>query len=251
VRSCLAFGVEPSDRRYRLRLARYPALAAAIAAHVRTTSGRLRLLDVGVGRGRTRRYLAAAGDVDAVAFHGLDLHPDLAARCHERGAWTLVRADIARPLPYRDAAFDVAVCEQVLEHVDDPRAALGEIARVLRPGGLLVLGVPTFPPLVAGLRDRIAPHAHAASDREHGHVRSFTKRSAVTLVREVGAFDVRSVRGFRSFSGGVAGFLEDFRWWWRANGAFGRALPSLCAEVQITAVRRAPMVPRSTDELAT
>ena len=56
-------------------------------------------------------------------------------------------------IPCGDAAFDVAVCEQVLEHVDDPRAALVEIARCLRPEGLLVFGVPTFPPGIAQIRD--------------------------------------------------------------------------------------------------
>jgi len=234
----LAFDVEPADRRFRLRLARYPALAAAVAEFVRAAPRRVRLLDVGVGRGRTRRYLAPLGVADRVDFHGVDLASDLDARCHERSAWKLVRADVARPLPYRDAAFDVVVCEQVLEHVDDPRAALVEIARVLRAGGLLVFGVPTFPPGVAQLRDFVAGDHHAEAGVGHGHVRTFTKGAAVALVRETGAFDDRDVRGFRSFSGGIASPLEDFRWWWRVNAAFGRALPSFCAEVQIVATRR-------------
>jgi SAM-dependent methyltransferase len=234
----LAFGVEPSDRRYRLRLARYPALAAAVAEFVRAQTGAVRLLDAGVGRGRTRRYLAPLGLADRVAFHGIDLAPDLGVRCHDAAAWRLVRANVARPFPWRDAAFDIVVCEQVLEHVNDPESAVREIARCLRPGGLLVAGVPTFPAGAAWLRDRVAPHAHAASGREHGHVRTFTKGGFAALVRAGGAFDVRSVRGFRSFSGGIAGPLEDFRWWWRANAAFGRAFPSLCAEVQVVALRR-------------
>jgi SAM-dependent methyltransferase len=233
----LAFGVEPSHRRYRLRLARYPALAAAIAEFVRAAPGRVRLLDAGVGRGRTRRYLEPLGVAKRIDFHGVDLHPDLAIRCHDRASWNLVRADVSRPLPYRDATFDVVVCEQVLEHLDDPAAALAEIARCLRPGGLLVVGVPTFPPGVAWLRDRVAPHAHATDGHGHGHVTTFTKGAIVRLVRSTGAFDVRDVRGFRSFSGGIASALEDFRWWWRANAAFGRAFPSLCAEVQVVAAR--------------
>jgi SAM-dependent methyltransferase len=227
----LAFGIEPSDRSYRLRLARYPALAETIAAFARDAAGPVRLLDVGVGRGRSRRYLGPHAVLDRIAFHGIDLHPDLARRCHDAEAWRLVRADAARTLPYRDASFDVAVCEQVLEHLEDPAATLAEIARCLRPRGLLVLGVPTFPPGVAALRDRVARPA------EHGHVQSFTKTSAVAAAARAG-FDVRDVRGFRSFSGGIASPLEDLRWWWRLNAAFGRALPSLCAEVQIVARKR-------------
>ncbi len=234
----LAFGVEESSRRYRLRLARYPALAEAVAEFVRAAPGRVRLLDAGVGRGRTRRYLAPLSVADRVDFHGMDLAADLGVRCYDALAWRLVRADIARAFPWRDAAFDVVVCEQVLEHVDDPAAAVREIARCLRPGGLLVAGVPTFPPGVAWLRDRVAPHAHAASARDHGHVSTFTKSGFAALLAAGGAFEVRAVRGFRSFSGGVAAPLEDFRWWWRANAAFGRAFPSLCAEVQVVAHRR-------------
>ena len=235
----LAFGVEPSDRRYRLRLARYPALAEAVAEFIRAQPGHVRLLDAGVGRGRTRRYLAPLGLADdRVEFHGMDVAEDLGARCHDAAEWRLVRADISRTFPWRDAAFDVVVCEQVLEHVDEPEAALREIARCLRPGGLLVAGVPTFPPGVAWLRDRVAPDAHATEGREHGHVRTFTKSGFVALVHAGGAFDVRAVRGFRSFSGGLAAPLEDHRWWWHANAAFGRALPSLCAEVQVVALRR-------------
>lgn len=45
-------------------------------------------------------------------------------------------------LPLRDDSADVAICYHVLEHVFDDRAAIGELARVLSPGGLLVLQVP-------------------------------------------------------------------------------------------------------------
>lgn len=48
----------------------------------------------------------------------------------------------AHALPFRDAVVDVAVCTEVLEHLDHPEVALGEIARVLRSDGFLVLTVP-------------------------------------------------------------------------------------------------------------
>jgi SAM-dependent methyltransferase len=235
----LAFGVEPSDRRFRLRLARYPALADTLAAFLREAPARVRLLDAGVGRGRSRRYLAP--DIaERATFVGVDLHPQLTLRCHESSAWRLTRADVARPLPFRDGAFDAIVCEQVLEHVAEPSGPLHEFARCLRAGGLLVVGVPTFPPGVAGLRRRFAPQDEAESS--HGHVQTFTKGSLLSLLRATGAFEVRSVRGFRSFSGGPLAPLEDFRWWWRLNDAFGRAFPSFCAEVQVTAVRNGSRV---------
>ncbi len=237
----LAFGVEPSDRQYRLRLARYPALAETLAAFAdrrgATSARPVALLDAGVGRGRTLRYLEPSGRADAFTYFGVDLEATLAARVYRRERWRLVRGDVARPLPFRSASFDVAVCEQVLEHVDDPAGALRELARCLRPGGLLVVGVPTFPPGVRALRRVVAPLAHRASSAEHGHVQSFTAGTLRRLVRDTGFLEVIDVRGFRVVSGGPLSRLEDQRWWWRANAAFGRALPSLCTEVQVVAER--------------
>jgi SAM-dependent methyltransferase len=53
------------------------------------------------------------------------------------------RADIAA-LPYRDTTFDLVCAFDIIEHVAEDRRALAEIARVLRPGGALVLSVPLY-----------------------------------------------------------------------------------------------------------
>jgi SAM-dependent methyltransferase len=50
----------------------------------------------------------------------------------------LVQANL-EALPFEDAAFDLVLCTQVIEHLLDPAAGLRELARVLRPGGALVL----------------------------------------------------------------------------------------------------------------
>ncbi|MCE9635151.1 MAG: class I SAM-dependent methyltransferase [Planctomycetes bacterium] len=240
----LAFGVEPSDRRFRLRLARYPALADAIGAFVgrRDTAVATRLLDIGCGRGRTLRYVEAlpGGIAERVEWVGVDLDPRLPERLHHRARWHAALADISHGLPFRDAAFDVVVCEQVIEHLDDPAAALSEMARVLRPGGLLVVGVPTFPPGVAALRD-LAASVVSRDDAKHGHghVQTFSAVSFRRLVERTGAFEIERLRGFRSASGGVLAPLEDRRWWWRLNGVMLGAFPWFAAEVQVVA-RRLP-----------
>ena len=52
-----------------------------------------------------------------------------------------IRLDITK-IPFRDGAVDVILCSHVLEHVMDDRAAMGELFRVLKPGGWAILQVP-------------------------------------------------------------------------------------------------------------
>jgi SAM-dependent methyltransferase len=52
----------------------------------------------------------------------------------------------ARIMPFSDASMDVVLITQVLEHIPDPIAVIGEIRRVLKPGGTLLLSVPSIFP---------------------------------------------------------------------------------------------------------
>jgi 2-polyprenyl-3-methyl-5-hydroxy-6-metoxy-1,4-benzoquinol methylase len=64
------------------------------------------------------------------------------------------RTGYAERMPYGDAEFDLIVCEDVLEHVDDPAAVLQECRRVLRSGGVLIALFPSFRMLDAHHLDR-------------------------------------------------------------------------------------------------
>jgi malonyl-CoA O-methyltransferase len=100
-----------------------------------------RVLDIGCGTGRHTLALVEAGASEVVA---LDLTPEMMALARRKlggaGArihW--VRHALPHPLPFREATFDLAVLGLVAEHIDDLARALGEVARVLRPGGRCVL----------------------------------------------------------------------------------------------------------------
>lgn len=243
IKQKLAFGVEPSTRLYRLRLARYKALAEAIAGFALKHSGPLTLLDIGVGRGRTLRYLEGEGKgggggvVERVVFWGIDISEKRLQNLYRPDKWRLVRADATRGLPVRQQSFDIAVVEQVLEHIPDPGALVKDIAGALRSGSLLVVGVPVFPPVVEPIRRGVAALMRTLFGMERGHVESFTLGSLRTMVEAGGLFKVTGSRGFRVLSGGIFSPLEDRRWWWRLNACFGRLFPSLTTEVQILAVR--------------
>jgi ubiquinone/menaquinone biosynthesis C-methylase UbiE len=98
------------------------------------------ILDAGCGNGRYSRFLLRRADPDAV-ITGFDLSLNMLHRARARLASprvSHVAADLTR-LPYADGAFDAVVCGWVLEHLPQPEPGLFELARVLRPGGKLLL----------------------------------------------------------------------------------------------------------------
>jgi SAM-dependent methyltransferase len=247
VKDRLAFGVEPDRRRYRLRLARYRLLADSVAAYVAerqpTPAAPLDLLDVGVGSGRSLRFLEAAGVADRIRFHAVDLKPQRLDKVYARDRWQLTQADVNDGLPFPDATFDVLICEQVLEHLTDARRSIAEMARVLRPGGLFILGVPTFPRALAALRPLALRVRERLFGIREGHVLTFTAGDVRRLVESSGAFERLALRGARVLSGGVFSPLEDFAVWYRFNRWLGARLPGLCVEVQAVARRRSGPIP--------
>jgi SAM-dependent methyltransferase len=60
---------------------------------------------------------------------------------------------VAERLPFTDASFDAIVCDQVLEHVEDPQAVIREMTRVLKTGGSVYIGVPFIYPLHPSPKD--------------------------------------------------------------------------------------------------
>lgn len=246
----LAFGIEPSKYRYRLRLARYVGLAETVAEVARRMATRgaakLDLLDLGVGHGRTLRYLEPHGCVDRIRFVGLDVNPRRLADIYGSERWTLLQHNIEAGLPFEDASYDVIVCEQVLEHLQTPQAAVAEMARVLRPGGTLVVGVPIFPRGIDRLRRRWATRINGWLRRRSDHPQTFTLHSLRQLLRESGAFNVHQARGYRFVSGGLFGLLENTVWWWKCNRLLGRLAPWACTEVQVVAHKPDVEKPRST-----
>lgn len=106
-----------------------------------------RVLDAGCGLAYGTQMLADAGAAETV---GVDVAASVldVARGRVTGAVELVAARI-EDLPFADGHFDLVVCFETIEHVEDPQSALTEMARVLAPGGTLAVSSPNrdqYPP---------------------------------------------------------------------------------------------------------
>ena len=115
------------------------------------------LLDLGTGTGRMLAVMASRAE----RCVGIDYSREMlaVARANLEAAgkrnWQVRHGDLYQ-LPFPGASFDIAVIHQVLHYLEDPAEALAEAARVLRPGGTLLIA--DFAPHdVAGLREE---HAH-------------------------------------------------------------------------------------------
>jgi 2-polyprenyl-3-methyl-5-hydroxy-6-metoxy-1,4-benzoquinol methylase len=98
---------------------------------------RRRVLDAGCGTG----FFSQMADARGAAVTSLDVGEQLLAEVARKCDTERVVGDLLA-LPFEDASFDVVICTEVIEHTITPQRAVAELARVLRPGGLLVLTTP-------------------------------------------------------------------------------------------------------------
>ncbi len=118
------------------------------------------VLDLGCGQGPTVAHLLAgvglSGRVVAADREGRGLaavrerHP---ADCAD-GRLVLVGLDVAASLPFASASFDAVICQNVIECVVDRDSLLAEMTRILRPGGVAVVGHYDFDGVLLASDDR-------------------------------------------------------------------------------------------------
>ncbi|GIW11282.1 MAG: hypothetical protein KatS3mg061_2339 [Dehalococcoidia bacterium] len=188
-----------------------------------------RILEVGCGAGRFIRTIAAARpDLEP---HGTDLGPRsvrLATAYRDGVSYTLASATA---LPYAEATFETVVLFDVLEHIPGigPQEALAEIARVLKPGGVLHALVPCEgqPGTLFWLLWKLRLGGDLKV-RHGDHVQRFRREELLAAVRSAG-FQVVDLR----FSMHLLGQLKDIltyvareRWFqrWHLGGPPFKAL---------------------------
>ena len=143
-----------------------------------------RVLDVGCGRGMLLKRLADQG----CEVHGTELHEAAAL-----GADPRINLHICPSLEaaeFEDEKFDAIVIWHVLEHLPDPRKAVKEMQRILRPGGKLFVAVPNF----GSVQARVFGHSWFHLDPPR-HLFHFTASGLRQLLKDSG-FAISSTHHF-------------------------------------------------------
>jgi SAM-dependent methyltransferase len=234
-------------------------IVAAVAALVAEAGAatRVRVLDVGCGDGSFLHHLATyftgltsrrwpSGGASTIDYIGVDYSPHQLAKA-ARLPYRFLPCDLGDGIPLPDASVDVIHAAEVIEHLYDPDLLIEECARVLRPGGALILTTPNLHAWYnrALFLFGIQPIFHETSSRSTtvgagalrllkqdtrpvGHLRLFNRTALRDLVRREG-FTPTRVRGARFH--GVPGALV-----WLDS--LMRLRPSLASILVVVATKR-------------
>lgn len=147
-----------------------------------------RVLDLGCGEGRHAIHLMISAQIDVV---GIDLNPKDVGTAQQRAepfigqpetpGRLLLGVANGMYLPFGDNTFDVVICSEVLEHIEDYAAVLSEIDRVLKPAGIFAASVPAFFP--EWICWKLSDEYHQV---EGGHIRIFRERELRGRIEELG-----------------------------------------------------------------
>jgi SAM-dependent methyltransferase len=144
-----------------------------------------RVLDLGCRYGAlTRAYLQGN------EILGLDVDREALAEAAKLGIETRW-ADVEQPLALDDASFDVVVAGELLEHVRDPEALVGEVRRVLRPGGRFVGSVPN----AYRVKNRLRFLFGRAPEQDPTHLHMYAPADVRTLLRGWADVELRFIAG--------------------------------------------------------
>ena len=156
------------------------------------------MLEIGAGIGTFSRRLLEAGASPLLLVEPEPTCVDELRREFGSDPRVLVAQELLPDSPAlreRPSSFRYALCQNVLEHIEDDVAALAAVVDALEPGGELAVLVPAHPFLFGRL------------DVRFGHFRRYTRPRVRALIRDAGA-DLTSLRSFNTL--GVPG-------WWIAG----------------------------------
>ena len=202
----------------------------------RTPSTPLRVLDAGSGDGINLVGLESilSNLNQNVNLHAVDLSMLRVARVLEH--IKKINAFVAPlySLPFEDSYFDFVLCNHVLEHLDRPDIALKELFRVMRPGGMIIIGVPNEGCFMANMRNYIFQRGILKTT---DHINFYNSKSLQNVMEKA------NLKPIRIYHNGF--FLPHMRLIRLFNNVIGRYLlnwmrvvsPSNAADLTAVAIR--------------
>jgi ubiquinone/menaquinone biosynthesis C-methylase UbiE len=180
---------------------------------------------------RALRSIASTGA--AVDLFALDYNPVRLARSRRVDAGARLQQASLYGLPFGDGRFDLVLCNHVIEHIPDLPRALSELRRVLRPEGLLLVGVPNEGCLLARIRNGVLQRSIG---RTTDHVHFFTAGTLTAALRKSG-FRVQQIERETFFfpCSYVNAACNEFVLGHRLMAALRRVLPSQAGGLLIAA----------------
>lgn len=178
-------GTLPNSRSLEKRFRRSKKFLGQIARLLDEAPSNIRLLDVGCSSGAFLSHAVTQG------FRAEGVEPAAGPVATAQAAGLTVRQGLLQDMAYADSQFDAVTLFEVIEHLQDPHALLDECRRILRPGGILVIG--TGNTASWSMAAMGGEWEYLQIDKHGGHVSFFNPRSIELLARRSG-FSVAAVR---------------------------------------------------------
>ncbi len=147
----------------------------------------IRILDYGCGDGKYFHHFVTNRGFSAKNVYGAEVSARRVQRCREMGWENACLIEGDGPLPYGDASFDIINMMEVIEHIPAELGSrtLGELSRVLRPGGVLLISTPNYPiKRFYDFSDAILHRKWARLRDDPTHVTHFSERRLASLLEE-------------------------------------------------------------------
>lgn len=142
------------------------------------------VLDVACGNGTLLGEFSRKANIHA---YGVDLSEKMIAAARERHPDCTFAVSPCTPLPFQNKSMDVITVSCAFHHFADPGAFAGECMRVLRPGGMLYMAEPFFPPVIRWLANTIwLPFAKS------GDVRAYNSKELTAFFGHAGFGQIES-----------------------------------------------------------
>ncbi len=219
--------------KYPIRVLRYWWILSAIDDEIKNKKCPV-IVDIGCDRAIFKRLLPSIPGSKVI---GMDLAGNLEFNKNDLELANydeLKPCDLDKEVPMADSSVDILINSCVIEHLPRPEIAINEFYRVLRPGGLLLLGFPVLPKFFAKIREKQFASQFAKGTRILGqHQHAFWPDRARRFVEDAG-FDLEFMLG-SYFIRKRGAFWENSALWMRINQLWGTLFPSLSQELCIKA----------------